>query len=86
MDNLWIFLSRLLATLFAVIGFALFNGCATTGKIVTQTVYKDVYIPVPCNVEEPTEIEPQENAVQAVLALKVKLDEYRAAFRACKGQ
>ena len=60
-------------------------GCACKPKIITETVYQDVFIPVPCNVLEPGDIEPQENAVQAVLELKLKLEEYRAAFRACKG-
>ena len=85
MNNIWIFLNRLLAAIFAVIGFILFSGCGFTERVVTQTVYQDVFIPVPCDVTEPAEVEPQENAVQAVLALKHKLEEYKAAFRACKG-
>ena len=83
---MWWAISKILAAFFAIIGFVMFSGCAARDRVVTQTIYQDIFIPVACNVEEPAEIEAQENAVQAVLAVKMKLEEYKAAFRACKGE
>ena len=73
------------ALLFVVCSFFFFSGCAGKERVITQTVYKDVLIPVPCDVPEPQAPGRQENVVFAVIELRDYAERLKLALGACKG-